>query len=311
MNKKVIGITLALVMVLAAVSACAAPVSTPPVTTEPSITPGATSPPVSAPDKGVPTIAPAPSVQGGASTGIATPPVATSPNIAVAAPGGGYVSTMPAFQLNGQAQNYGIMVSGQGMVSAVPDIANLTLGVNVQAASVAAAQTSATNAMNAVMQALKTKGVADKDITTVGFNIYPTYDYRNNTSTITGYQVTNTVTVIVRKISDTGSIIDAVAAAGGNVIQVNSIGFSLSDPTPYLKQARANAMADAKNRASELATLAGVKLGPPTFITDAGGYYPPSPMYYGAVASAKDIATPVSPGETQVSVSVQIVYAIQ
>lgn len=297
MKKRVIlGSILSMAMVLAA---CAAPSSTP------GNTPGATSPPVGASDGGA-AIAPGLPTQG-INAGVTTP--GASPASAIAVPGGGYNSPTPI--LNQYQSNSGIVVTGQGQVQATPDIATLNLGVSSQQSTVAAAQTAAANAMNAVMQVLKGKGIVDADITTVGFNINPMYDYRTNTPVITGYQVSNMVTVKIRKIADVSSIIDASVTAGGNLITVNSIGFGVNDPTPYMKQARAAAMADAKNKAGELAGLGGVTLGKPVYITESSGYYPPTPLYYGAVAEAKDMATPISPGQTEINVSVTVIYAIQ
>lgn len=303
MSKKVILISIVSLMVLA-VSACATP--SPTNTTVPGNTPAAGG--VTAPDVGIPTIAPAPA-QGGPNSGTATP-VAPSPNVAVSAPGAGYI-TSPSILNNGQFQNNGIQVTGLGQVTATPDMATLQIGVSAQASTVAAAQNSAATAMNAVMQALKSKGVADNDIQTVGFNIYPMYDYKNGTNNITGYQVSNTVTVTIRNIANISSIIDTSAAAGGNFIQVNSISFGVSDPAPYLKQARQLAVANANATATQLASLAGVTMGKPVFITESSGYYPPSPVYYAAREATPAPATPINPGTTQISVNVEIVYAIQ
>ena len=248
--------------------------------------------------------------QGTASSGASSSGI-MAPAIASIAPSA--FPSQPAFlqASSGQSQSTGIWVTGQGQVTAVPDIASLNLGVNSQAATVADAQSAAATAMTAVMQVLKGKGVADKDITTVGFNIYPTYDYKVNR--ITGYQVTNTIIAKIRNIPDAGPIIDGVTAAGGNLIRINSISFSVDDPTPYLKQARALAVADASAKAGQLATLSGVKLGLPSFITESSGNYVPSPIYFSAAAGAAAPAptTPISPGETQISVNVQIVYGIQ
>lgn len=300
-KKLILGSMLSMVMILAA---CAAPVATPPDAV-PSTKPGGevtTAPPV----QGGPSVAPGLPTQGGA-TG-AAPAIAPTPNVAMAAPGG-FVSTSPSLAMNGQPQNAGILVTGQGQITATPDIAYLTLGVDSQASTVATAQAAATNAMTAVMLALKNKGIADSDITTVGYNINQAWDYKTNTTT--GYQVSNTITVKIKKISDTGAIIDAVTAAGGNLIRVNSLSFSINDPTPFMKQARQLAMADAKDKAGQLATFGGVTLGPPSFITESSGYYAPSPIYYAAGVSARDVATPISPGQTQISVNVQVIYSIQ
>ena len=302
MTKKMIFVTILCLTVLA-VSACAVPGSTP-NTTVPGDTPGATSPPVTAPDGGA-VVAPGLPSQG-ANVGVTTP---SAPGAAVAAPGIGYTSPSPIY--NQYQSGSGIMVTAQGQVTATPDIAYLALGVSSQALTVAQAQSDAANAMTAVMKVLKDKGIADADITTTGFNINPVYDYSKNTNTITGYQVSNMLTVTVRKISDVGPIIDAAAIAGGDFIRVNSVSFGVADPTPFAKQARAKAMATALDTAGQLATLGGVKLGLPTFITESSGYFPPSPIYYGAVAEARDVATPISPGQTEITVSVTVIYAIQ
>lgn len=319
MNRKTIGIILPLAMVVALAAACAPPASNqtavnPPVTGVPGNAPAAPGGKVTAPDTGIPAIAPMPPVQGEegrGAAGIATP-TAPTPAPTFAVQGGGYVSPSPILNQY-QNSNTGVVVAGQGQVQATPDIATLTLGVSAQETTVAAAQNGAATAMNAVMKVLKDKGIADADITTVGFNINPVYDYRTNTTpTITGYQVTNMITVKIRKIADTSSIIDASVTAGGNFVRVNSVGFGVNDPTPYMKQARAAAMADAMNRATELASLGGVTLGKPVYITESSGYYPPAPMYYAAgVSAAKEMATPINPGQTQISVSVTVIYGIQ
>ena len=299
-KRLILGSILSMAMVLAA---CAAPVATPPDAV-PSNKPGGDVTAV-VPGQGGPSVAPGLPTQG-ANVGVTSP---AAPDRAMAVPGVGFTSPSPIY--NQYQSNAGIMVTGQGQISATPDIAYLSLGVDSQAATVAQAQNAAATAMTAVMQVLKNKGIADADIATTGFNINPVYDYRTNTPVITGYQVNNMITVKIRKIADTSSIIDASATAGGNFIRVNSISFGVNDPTPFIKQARAKAMANALDTAGQLATLGGVKLGLPVYITESSGYYPPSPMYYGAAASAKDMATPISPGQTDISVSVTVIYAIQ
>jgi uncharacterized protein YggE len=99
-----------------------------------------------------------------------------------------------------------------------------------------------------------------------------------------------------------------VAAAGGDLTRINSIAFSIDDPTPYSKQARDKAMADAKAKANQLASLGGVNLGKPTYISESV-YYP----IYTSGAKA-DVApaptTPISPGEMKITIDVQVVYAL-
>jgi uncharacterized protein YggE len=129
---------------------------------------------------------------------------------------------------------------------------------------------------------------------------------------VVGYRVTNVVSVKVRDIEKTGSIIDVVAAASGDLTRINSIGFTVDDPTPYYEEARAQAIAYAKAKAEQLADLTGVDLGEPTYISESSYYY--SPNYYrGDVAYDEAVPateTSISPGELEISATVQIAYSI-
>jgi uncharacterized protein len=209
------------------------------------------------------------------------------------------------------SQGAGISVNGTGVITVTPDVAQITLGVRSQQTSVAAAQTQANAAMNAVMAVLKTNNIADKDIKTSQFNISQVYTYNNSTgqSTVTGYSVTNTVSVKIRDLTKVGSIIDAVAAAGGDNTVINGISFLVDDPTQYYAQARTLAMNDAKAKATQLAAAAGVKLGAPIFISEST-YSNSSPVYYAKDASSGS-ATPISAGESDITLNVQVSYTIQ
>jgi uncharacterized protein len=212
--------------------------------------------------------------------------------------------------VNGQQ---GIWVNGQGTVTVTPDIANLSLGVTEQAARVVDAQAKAAADMDKVMSALSANGVEKKDISTQNYNISQLTRYDNNTqqSIVTGYQVSNTVSVKIRAIGNTGSIIDAVAAAAGDAARINGISFSVADPAQYNSQVRTLAMNDAKAKATQLAGLAGVSLGKPLYISENS---PSSPI----PVTIRDVAqpaaapnTPVSPGQTSITLNLQVAYAIQ
>lgn len=210
-------------------------------------------------------------------------------------------------------QQEGIWVTGYGKVTVTPDIANLVLGVNARENTVVEAQASAAAAMNEIMAVLTQHGIAEKDIQTQQFNIYPVYSYddKENRSTIIGYEVTNTVNVTIRDLSKAGTIVDATAQTGGDLTRVNSISFSVEDPTQYYTEARELAMEDANNAAAELAALGGVKLGKPTFISQTGYYQPDvREYYYGAAVDNGSAPTPISPGTTEITLTVQVTYSI-
>jgi len=225
---------------------------------------------------------------------------------------------LPAgFELRMNSQQQGIWVSGEGEVTVTPDIANLRLGISAQSVSVADAQTQATEAMDRVMAALTDNGVAKKDIQTQRFSISQVtrWDDERREEEVVGYRVNNTVLAKIRDIDKVGSIIDAVSQAGGDFTRIEGISFSVDDPTGYQEEARQKAFADAKAKAEQMADLAGVKLGKPTYISESS--YMPSPvsprvMYEKApVPAPAGAPTQISPGEMDITVTVQIAYAIQ
>ncbi len=206
-----------------------------------------------------------------------------------------------------------ISVHGTGIVSAKPDIANLQIGVQIQNASLDAAQGEAATKMDAAMKQLKAAGIEEKDVSTANYNVEPVMDYRDNQAPrVTGFRVTNILNVKLRDITKAGKVIDDLVKSGANTVYGLSFGFS--DPTALMKQAREQAMNDAKTKAGELATLGGVALGTPLLIDDSGANVPPvvrdmaveKSMAPGAIAQ-----TPINPGQQEIRVEVSVVYAIK
>ena len=222
-------------------------------------------------------------------------------------------SSVPPVNFNVSNQT-GIWVTGQGTVTVSANVANLNLGVASQAPKVADAQSQAAAAMSKVISALTANGIDQKDISTRFYNINQLTRYDNTTqqSTITGYQVTNMVNVTVRTIDKVGTIIDAAAAAAGDLIRINGISFSVDNPDQYNTQARSLAMNDAKAKATQLASLGGVTLGRPLYITEnSAGTPTPYTISAPSLAGGSAVTTPINPGQVSVTVSVQVDYSIQ
>jgi uncharacterized protein YggE len=212
-------------------------------------------------------------------------------------------------------QNIGLWVNGEGKASGVPDVAILSLGVDVQQNTVSSAQRDAADAMDKIIKALKGKGIADKDIQTQQYSIQMVKRWieKENREEIIGYRITNTVSAKIRKVTEAGNIIDSIAAAGGNATRINDISFSVDDPTPYYNEARDKAIANAMAKAKQIASAAGVKLGKPNYINESVAYVP-QPMvrnYMKADAAAPSAPTPINAGELQFQVNVQIVYSLE
>jgi len=217
-------------------------------------------------------------------------------------------------RVNLSSQQEGIWVSGSGKVSAIPDVATLRLGIEAQDDSVALAQSQAAEAMDKVMTSLTGNGVAEKDIQTQYFNIQriTRWDQDKQQEIVIGYRATNVVAAKIRELGRVGTIIDAVAVAGGDLTRIDNIGFSVEDPSAYYEEAREKAMADAKAKAQQMADLAGVKLGKPTYITESSQF--PQPIYradsFEKVAGAPAVETPISPGEMEINLNLQVAYSI-
>ena len=229
--------------------------------------------------------------------------------------------------MNLNTQQERIWVGGKGEMTVTPDIATLSLGIESQKATVAEAQAEANEAMEKVIAALKDSGVAEKDIQTQYFRIRQRTERNRETDEeiIVGYQVTNGLNAKIRVLDiesypldyKVGTIISAVAEAGGDLARIQGISFSVEDPSAYYKELREKAMADAEDRAKQLAEVAGVTLGKPTYISE-GIQVPPSTwmefdvggMAPAPVPSPAPTPTSISLGETEISLTLRIAYAI-
>lgn len=214
-----------------------------------------------------------------------------------------------SFRADTPALQAGITVTGEGSVTVKPDVARVTLGVQVSNPSAAAAQDEAAAKMSSVMAELTKSSIAQKDIQTVRFDLSPEYDYSSRTAVLKGYRVTNLVVVTVRDISKVGGLLDAVVASGATSLQ--GISFSVSDAAAAGSQGREEAMKNARAKADQLARLAGVSLGQPVAIEETVSA-PPTPVEIGVRAAPEaDQQTPISPGTQEVRTMVRVTYSIK
>jgi uncharacterized protein YggE len=201
-----------------------------------------------------------------------------------------------------------VTVMGSATVAAPPDTAEVSAGVVTQAPTPAAALARNSAAMELVLRAVAAAGVADRDVQTTGLQVVPQRAQpepgRREPPDIVGYEVVNVVRIRVRDLGRLGGLLDAVVGQGANAMR--GIEFSVADPAPLLRQARARAIADAREKADTYAAAAGVKLGRVLWIRDAT-QGPPRPMPRVMAAQA----VPIAPGEQEVEVSVSVTYAIE
>jgi uncharacterized protein len=219
-----------------------------------------------------------------------------------------------------------ITVSGEGEDFVIPDIAEVTFDVSEVASNVATAQKSVDDKMKTIKDYLKSVGIADKDIRTSNYNIYPEYDYPRICPTgdvecsrtgraFRGYRVTHANTIKIRKTEDAGTVLSKLGEL--KVTNVSGLNFTVEDEDAARAKAREAAINDAKAKAEVLADQLGVRLGKIVNFSESGNY--PGPMYYakaamgmgGADMVANQSAAPVSPGENKITTNVTITYEIR
>jgi hypothetical protein len=208
-----------------------------------------------------------------------------------------------------------IAVSGEADSSVAPDMAVVTLGVVRLEKTARAALDGNSQAMSAVLKGLKDEGIADKDLQTSDFSIQPQYVYPDNSNgeqkapVLTGYQVSNTLTVRIRDLKKLGVILDRTVTLGVN--QGGDIRFTNDNPEKTIDEARKRAVRNAFAKARTLADAAGVKLGRVIEISEASSQPEAQPLARMAMAKQADTAVPVAAGENTYTVNVSITFAIE
>ena len=169
----------------------------------------------------------------------------------------------------------------------------------------------AADAMDAMIVSLKDAGVEDSDIQTSRFSVEPRYNFRDGEQELIGFFVENLVTVKIRNIDETGTLIDDVVEAGGDLTRVQNLRFTIDDPEELQQEARRLAMENAKSKAQTLATAGGVELGTPRSISESGGARPLD-FARAEFASIQDAgaSTSIEVGELEVQIQVQVVYGL-
>lgn len=217
---------------------------------------------------------------------------------------------------NGVVRRPSISVTGRGEISAKPDIVEISVGVLTHATTASQAAKDNSAIVTQLIAALTEHGVAEKDVQTAELRVAPRYNQPNPRQgadnsefvpRIIGYEVVNDVRIVVRKLDEVGTLLDAVLQAGAN--QVSGIAFRVEHPEKLMDEARKQAMADAKHKAVMLAGEAGVRVGPPRSIEEADSQ-PSPPRYQTAFALDKALAMPIAPGEQKISVTVSVVYGL-
>jgi uncharacterized protein YggE len=202
-----------------------------------------------------------------------------------------------------------LVVIGEGTVRVTPDHAQVVASVTARAKTVREASDTNARQMTAATSALLRAGIAQADIRTSRFSVQPTYTPPAPPvePKLTGYSVTNQVTINVRDIDKVGEILDQLITAG--VTSVGSISLLVSDQSRALDEGRAAAIADARRKAEIYARASQFRLGEVAWVTEDAGFAP-AVARTSAAAPALATSVPIAPGEDTVRVRVTVGFTV-
>jgi len=198
-----------------------------------------------------------------------------------------------------------VTVVGSGEVQGAPDTVTADVAIEVVAPDVTAAMNQTNERQRAVIDALTSDGIDSKDINTTGVSLAPQY---GEDQAITGYRASNAIAVRIRQLDAASGALAKIIEVGGNATRINSVSYSIDDDSTLVRDARARAFNDAKDRADQYAQLSGLSLGKVISISEVPGGGPPPPMPAPSRAMADSV--PLAPGEQTVSFSVTAVWEL-
>jgi uncharacterized protein len=198
-----------------------------------------------------------------------------------------------------------VTVVGSGHVQGVPDTLTADVGIEFIAPDVTAAMDQTNTRQQAVIDALAGAGVDHKDINTTDVTLQPQFD--SATNTITGYRADNAIQVKIHPTGSASRVLTVIVGTGGSATRINSVSYSIADDSQLVKDARARAFQDAKDRAEQYAGLSGLGLGKIISISETSGGTPPAPAPMRGAMSA----VPLEPGQQTVSFSVSAVWELR
>ena len=215
-----------------------------------------------------------------------------------------------------QATTMSLSASGKAYYK--PDVAEVSVSVVTKGVNPDSVQTENDRKMTGVIDYLKSSGVKEDDIKTVGYNLFPEYEQTENgmnTLRIAGYTLTQTIFFKVREISSTPKIIGGLPDKGIN--NISGVSFSLSDEKfeEVRAEAQGKAVAKAKGELEKTKSLYGFKKAKLVSINSTPIY--PTAFYRDMKAlgmggeTPSSSISPIQAGTGELEVSVNLNYELR
>jgi len=210
----------------------------------------------------------------------------------------------------------GIWVYGESTINIEPDIVKLRVGIEIEDKTTELALKQSSLYMERIIKYLKSININQKDIQTTNFSINPIYEYPESTrtQTLVGYRVNNSISVKIRDIDSTGTIIDGVTKEGGNAIRINSISFDRENTDEFINELREQAVKNANFKAKQYALFSQVELGRLVFLSEPSiSTTISSSEMYGmrAMASPSLMSAPIEQGQLEFKLNIEVGYEIK
>lgn len=221
---------------------------------------------------------------------------------------------------SGVIQTNTISVQGEGEVFAVPDIATFSFSVIKESKTAEEAQNAAAEVANNAIEYLKEQGVEEKDIKTTNYSVYPRYEYPQiqcitfpcpqGERRLVGFEINQSMSVKVRDTKKAGELLSGVGAFG--VEQISGLSFTIDDEEGLQREARQKAVADAREKAKDLASDLDVRLV--RVVSFNENNYPvyarAESVEYGVGGDTKVVPN-IELGENRITSQVNIIYEIR
>ena len=206
-----------------------------------------------------------------------------------------------------------LSVRGDGIADVIPDQAVITLTAYGEAINLTEAKQEHDRRLTGLLKSVKAFNIPDDKIRTSYASIQPMYDYNSGKQVFKGYAVSSTIDCTVTKIDTVADFIQKTMQEG--IDRMGNVAYGVSDERKAQEDALLDAFANAKQKATRLASLQNLRLGKVLFIAEQGTSSPqppaPMPMMRMATASMEAAAPSLPAGNMRITSTVTVTYELQ
>ncbi|MBI1750664.1 MAG: SIMPL domain-containing protein [Acidobacteria bacterium] len=204
--------------------------------------------------------------------------------------------------LRGQDASKGprlITVSGEAEVRVVPTEVSLRFRIQTKAKTLAQAKTEHDGRMKKVQAVLRNAEIEAKDTQTIDLTMGPDYEEIKDKSVLVGYEVSQSLSVLLRDLSKYEALMAGLLEAGVN--RVEGVDFRAGEMRKYNDEARVLAVRAAREKAALLAGELNQKLGRPHSITEENPNQDYPKQYANVSTNVFGFASSVAAGDATIS----------